>query len=124
MSQYKNEKTGKWYAIFRYRTYEGANKQVKKSGFASKREAKEYEAEYISKMSGSKDMTFRSLAELYLADCKPRHKATTYYSESYRINKYILPHFGDVPIKDITPSMIRTWQNEHLIPKELAINKF
>ena len=116
MSQYKNEKTGKWYAIFRYRTYEGVNKQVKKSGFATKREAKEYEAEFVNKMSGSKDMTFRSLAELYLADCKPRHKATTYSSESYRINKYILPYFGDVPIKDITAGMIRTWQNEQLIP--------
>lgn len=50
MSQYKNEKTGKWYAIFRYRTYEGVNKQVKKSGFATKREAKEYEAEFVNKM--------------------------------------------------------------------------
>jgi hypothetical protein len=54
MSVYKDEKTGKWYAIFRYRTYEGANKQVKKCGFATKREAKQYEAEFISKMNGSK----------------------------------------------------------------------
>ena len=41
-------------------------------------------------------MTFRNLAKLYLADCKPRHKATTYSSESYHIYEEATTHFFDV----------------------------
>lgn len=117
MSQYKDEKTGKCYAIFRYRTYEGANKQVKKCGFATKLEAKEYETEFIRKMSGSRDMSLQSLAELYLADCKKRQKATTYQTVADIIKNRILATFGNRPVKDITPVAISTWQNEKLMPK-------
>ena len=117
MSQYKDEKTGKWYAIFRYRTYEGKNKQVKKSGFATKREAKQYETEFVSKMNGSKDMSLKSLSELYLADCHKRVKPTTYQSVSDCIKNRILPTFGNLAVKDITPVMVRNWQNDQLIPK-------
>ena len=117
MSQYKDEKTGKWYAIFRYRTYEGANKQVKKCGFATKREAKQYETEFISKMNGSKDMSVKSLSELYLADCKKRNKPASYQTTADCLKNRILPTFGHQAVKDITPIMIRTRQNEQLIPK-------
>ena len=117
MSQYKDEKTGKWYAIFRYRTYEGTNKQVKKSGFATKREAKQYEQDYISKMSGSKDMSLKTLSELYLADCKKRNKPASYQTTADCLKNRILPTFGHQTVKDITPLMIRTWQNEVLMPK-------
>ena len=41
-------------------------------------------------------MTFRNLAKLYLADCKPRHKASAYSFESYHIYEEATTHFFDV----------------------------
>ncbi len=49
MSVYKNPKTGKWYCIFRVTDWTGKRKQIKKSGFARKGEAKEYERTYLER---------------------------------------------------------------------------
>lgn len=46
MSVYKHPKTGKWYCIFRVTETDGTRRQIKKSGFARKGEAKEYERRY------------------------------------------------------------------------------
>ena len=70
MSVYKDESTGAWYCIFRYKDYSGKTIQKKKKGFRTKREAKDYEIEFQRKLSGNSDMLFESLVELYLADCK------------------------------------------------------
>ncbi|WP_295161244.1 Arm DNA-binding domain-containing protein [Selenomonas sp. AE3005] len=47
-----------WYAIFYYRDWNGQRKQKKKEGFATQREAKAYERDFIECRSGTPKMTF------------------------------------------------------------------
>lgn len=49
MPQYKNETTGKWYCSFYYSDWQGKRKKKKKEGFNTKREAKDWENEFIHK---------------------------------------------------------------------------
>ena len=47
MSVYKDEQRGTWYCMFRYQDWTGKQKQKCKRGFKTKREAKEYEEQFI-----------------------------------------------------------------------------
>ena len=52
---YKDAKKGTWYVKFRYTDWQGNRKETTKRGFATKREAKEYEQEFIRKAEGTAD---------------------------------------------------------------------
>ena len=56
MSVAKDPKTGKWYSKFRYTDWTGKRVQKKKTGFITKREAQEWEREYLAKAAASCDM--------------------------------------------------------------------
>lgn len=112
MSVYKNENRGTWYAIFRYTDWQGNRKQKKKEGFATKREAQAYEREFIAKETGTPDMLFSSLAELYLADIKTRIRQTTYEIKFHIFDTKLIPYFGTKKINEITASDVRKWQNK------------
>ncbi len=114
MSVYKNEKRGTWYTSFRYTTWDGTRKQKKKEGFKTKREALEFEREFLKKQSGGTDMSFASLVELYIEDCATRLRITTVERKRWLFDKKILPTFPNVAVRDITPTMIRRWQNDLL----------
>ena len=43
MPAYKDSKTGTWFVKFYCKDWTGENKQIKKRGFATKREALDYE---------------------------------------------------------------------------------
>lgn len=111
MSVYKNEKRGTWFVSFRYDDWDGTRKQKKKEGFRTRREALEYEQEFKRKQGGGTDMSFGSLVELYMADCATRLRATTVESKQWIFDSKILPTFRSVAVRDITPTMIRRWQN-------------
>ena len=65
MSVAKDPKTGKWYSKFRYTDWTGKRVQKKKTGFITKREAQEWEREFLTKAAASCDMSFASLVELW-----------------------------------------------------------
>ena len=111
MPVYKNEEKNTWYTSFYYQDWQGNRKRKKKEGFARKKDAQEYERTFKLQQSGSCDMTFRQMTELYLSDCKIRQKPTSYYTKENMINNHILPYFSDTPIKDITAIAVRQWQN-------------
>lgn len=111
MSVAKDPNTGKWYSKFRYTDWTGKRVQKKKTGFVKKSDAQAWEREFLAKASMSCDMLFKSLVELYMADCKTRLKPTTWEGKSYLINTKLLPTFGNTPINEITPIMVRNWQN-------------
>jgi len=46
MPAYKDSKTGTWFVKFYCKDWTGENKQIKKRGFATKREALDYERNY------------------------------------------------------------------------------
>lgn len=113
MSAHKT-KRGTWLASFRYTTWDGIRKQKKKEGFQTRREALEYEQEFLKKASGNCDMTLSSLVELYMSDCKSRLRPTSLITKQSIFDTHILPHLADLPINEITPAVIRQWQNSLL----------
>ncbi|MBR6902609.1 MAG: site-specific integrase [Clostridia bacterium] len=112
MPAYKNEQRGTWYCKFYYEDWQGKRKQKKKEGFKTQREAKAYEREFLSKTTADCSMTFGSLVELYLEDCRSRLKPTTLYNKETMINTKLLPYLKDIPLSDFDAAKIRHWQNE------------
>lgn len=112
MSVYKNQKTGNWYAIFRYTDWQGKRKQKKKEGFKTKKEAQIYEREFLLKETSTPEMSFNSLVELYIEDVKTRIRKNTYEIKEAIIRTKVLPYFKDKQINNITPADVRRWQNE------------
>lgn len=109
----KNGRT-KYYCSFYYTDYNGTKKRKKIEGFTYSKEAKQAEKEFLEKITGSINMTFKALSQLYLDDCKARLKVTTYKGKEYMFYDKIIPFFSDTPITDISPAMIRKWQNNLL----------
>ena len=79
----------------------------KKEGFARKKDAQEYERTFKLQQSGSCDMSFEQMTDLYLSDCKIRQKPTSYRVKESGINTHILPYFKDMPINAITVAQVR-----------------
>jgi len=115
VSVYKNEKRGTWYCIFRYKNFNGENIQKKKEGFALKREALAYENEYKRKMEGSCEMLFSELSDMYLADCAKRLKKSVAYQKKLYLEHVLNPYFGNMRINQISPIIVRNWQNDKMI---------
>ena len=74
MAAFKNEKNGTWYVQFRYTDWKGERQQKFKRGFATKREAQEWEREFLMQKQADVTMSFDSYVELYERDIKPRLK--------------------------------------------------
>ena len=117
MPVYK-DKNGTWYCKFSYKTFEGTRKQKMKRGFTLKREAQQWEKEYLEKMSGSPEMLFESLVDLYLKEKEKTEKYNTHYMTGGCINNYILPYFGKMKLSEITADNIRSWQLQLMEPNE------
>lgn len=114
MSAYKDQKTGKWYVFFYYRNWQGENKGKTKRGFATKREALEWERNFKLKQSENLDMTMNEFYKLYEEDMKPKLKLNTWLTKKHIIKGKVLPYFGERKMNEITSTDILQWQNELL----------
>lgn len=103
MPAYKDEKTGTWYCKFYYVDWTGTRRQKMKRGFKLQREAKEWERNFLEKQSGSPDMTFQALYDLYLEDISSRLKESTVEVKKRYMAHRILPYFKDKPINENYP---------------------
>lgn len=112
MGVFKNEKNGTWYVQFRYTDWKGERQQKFKRGFATKREAQEWEREFLMKDRADITMTFAVYSELYERDIKPRLKENTWLTKASIIKKKIVPYFGKKRLCDITAKDVIMWQNE------------
>ena len=110
MPVYKDEKRNTWYVKLHYTDSSGAGRQKLKRGFKLLRDAKQWEKDFLNKVTGSPDMTFDSLVDLYLEDKKRTFKASTYRERIIQISNHILPYFKDKAISDITEKDIKEWQ--------------
>ena len=102
MSVFKNSENGSWFVMTRYTDWKGERKQKCKRGFATKREAQEWEQKFHQQTSGDMDMTFAAFVEIYTADLKPRLKENTWLTKENIIQKKLLPYFGERKISEIT----------------------
>lgn len=112
MGVFKNDKNGTWYVQFRYTDWKGERQQKFKRGFATKREAQDWEREFLMKKQADVTMTFSAFAELYERDIKPRLKENTWVTKESIIQKKIVPYFGTRKLCDITAKDVIAWQNE------------
>lgn len=112
MPAYKDSKKGTWYVKFRYTDWQGNRKETTKRGFPTKREAREYEEEYKRKIQGTADMTFQSLYEIYLDDRRKNVKNSTVISIDTTARNHLLEPLGKLHLSEITPNVIRRWQNK------------
>ena len=72
MGAFKNEKNGTWYVQFRYTDWQGLRQQKLKRGFATKREAQEWERVFLTEKKADVTMPFKTFTELYEKDVRPK----------------------------------------------------
>ncbi len=112
MSVSKDGNTGRWMAQIRVTDWTGETVHKKKRGFKTKREAQQWEQDFLQQATGSLGMTFQDFIELYSKDMEKRLKPSTVANKRYLIDQKITPYFGKMPLNSIKPTDIRRWQNE------------
>lgn len=110
MAAYK-DKNGKWYISVYYDDWTGKRSRKVKRGFLTKREALEWERQFLNQSKGDLDMTFEEFLELYKRDLRERLKLSTWVMKTSVIDQKILPYFKDRKVADIKPADIIAWQN-------------
>ena len=108
---YKDEKRNTWYCKCNYRDWLGESKSKMKRGFVTKKEALEWEREFLQRQSSSMDMKLSSFVDVYFDDKAPRLKERSIMTKRTLIETKILPYFGDKQMNDITAVDIIKWQN-------------
>lgn len=111
MAVYKDDERGTWYVSFYYTDWTGARKRKFKRGFARKKDAQEYERNFLQKEAKSSDINFGNLVENYLEDKNSRLRVTTMETKRNIISTKILPYFENLPINKIKSTHVRKWQN-------------
>lgn len=103
--------TGKWVIHCRYTDWQGQNKQKFKRGFKTKREAVEWEKDFLLSSKNNVNMKFGDFVSRYFSEIKPKLKYNTYLSKLDIARLHILPYFENVALSEITPNSIIKWQN-------------
>lgn len=112
MAIIKNDKTGTWEVRTYYKDFTGATKQKTKRGFATKREATDWERAFKLQKDQNMDMYFKDFVEIYISDKRPRVKHNTWLTKQHIIDTKILPYFEKKKLSEIRTSDILSWQNE------------
>ncbi len=88
MAVFKIEKNNKviWCVkVVRYDTWTSERKQKKKEGFKARREALEWENNFLNGCKNDVNITFENLVHKYMEDCKARLAKTTIANKTYLI---------------------------------------
>ena len=111
MSAYKDKTQGTWYVSFRYIDWTGKKTQKLKRGFKTKKEALNYEKEFIRKTAADMKMEMGSFIEVYFEDKRKELKENSIRNKQHMMNKHIVPYFGTRKMNEITPADVIQWQN-------------
>ena len=114
MSASKDTKRGTWKVYIRYKDWQGVGQVHTKRGFATKREALEYEREFLLKKSKDVNMGFPQFVEVYMEDMKPRLKLNTFLTKKHIMETKIIPYFEKKSLAEITATDVIQWQNQLL----------
>ncbi len=80
-----------WTSQLYYTDWQGNKKKKKKRGFSTKKEALEYEREFLLKQSNDNTMTFKSLYDIYIEDMGTRLRKSTIDTKKYIIKQRYYP---------------------------------
>lgn len=111
MPVYKDEVKNTWYTMFYYKDWTGKNIKKKKTGFKTKREANEWEANYKTRESMNMDMLLKDFVEVYFNDKRCELKERSIRNKKYMIKSHIIPYLGNKKMSEILPADIIQWQN-------------
>ena len=111
MPAYRDEKHGTFYASFYYTDFTGARRKKMKRGFKLKRDALEWERQFLFQRNADPDMKFGDFVEIYRNDKRERIREHTWESKDNMINTKILPYFKDRTLSEIEPRDVIAWQN-------------
>lgn len=109
MPAYKDEKQGTWYVQFYYTDWDGKKKKKWKRGFKTKREALDWERNFILKADGTADVTVNKFYSMYKEDIFSKMKLNTWLSKKHMIETKILPFFGEMKLTEVSPLNITKW---------------
>ena len=98
--------------MVRYKDWKGERKQKCQRGFGTKREAQEWERQFLLQKTADIDMTLESFCELYEKDIRPRLKENTWLTKEHIIRCKIIPYLGKKKLSEITARDVIDWQNE------------
>ncbi|MBP3901333.1 MAG: site-specific integrase [Blautia sp.] len=114
MPAYKDQEKGTWYASFYYEDWKGVRKKKMKRGFETRKDALQWERQFLLQQSADLDMEFGKFVELYITDKKERIRENTWSSKEHIIRTKILPYFKDKKLSEIAPRDVIAWQNQLL----------
>ena len=110
MAVYKDN-NGTWNISVRYVNWKGEHARKVKRGFATKREATDWERNFLHENAGNLDMSFETFVDLYKKNLKERLKLSTWQTKVSIIDTKILPYFKKKRINDIKVSDVVAWQH-------------
>ncbi|HEL1312671.1 TPA: site-specific integrase, partial [Streptococcus equi subsp. zooepidemicus] len=91
--------------------WSGKSRSKTKRGFATKKEAQNWENQFKLRESHELDMRFDEFYKLYLEYCQKRFKLNTVKTKDQIFTFHILPFFEEKRMNEITPAMVTAWQN-------------
>lgn len=111
MPAYRDKKGTSWFVKFRYKDWQNQTKWVTKRGFSTKRDALQWEREFLQKQAGDVTMSFAAFVDIYRKERFPRLKQSTRGMKDNIIDIKILPYFGKKKLNEISSSDVIQWQN-------------
>ena len=118
MPAYKDEKQSSWFVSFYFQNWKGKKEKKMKRGFPTKREALEWERQFLQQQTANLDMTFESFVEIYKKDMKHRIREHTWQTKINIIETKLMPYFKSKKMNEIAPKDIIAWQNEMMSFKD------
>ena len=111
MPAYKDEAHGTFYASFYYTDFTGTKRKKMKRGFKLKRDALEWERQFLLQKNADPDMRFGDFVSIYRSEKRERIREHTWESKDNIIDTKILPYFKDRTLSEIEPRDVIAWQN-------------
>jgi integrase len=118
MPAYKDKATDTWFVKFYSKDWKGENRQVKRRGFKTKKEALDFERNFKMREECNLDMAFGEFFKLYSDDVQNRIKRNTWLTKEHIVRTKILPYFENKKMNEITASDVMKWQNELMAQKD------
>lgn len=111
MPVYKDKERNTWYCRFYYTSWDGKRKRSTKRGFITKREALQWEREYVCTTQRKMTMTLKTFVDLYFEDKKGELKERTVQNKKRMIDVHVVPYLGEKRMCDIVSADLIQWQN-------------
>ncbi|MED3088450.1 tyrosine-type recombinase/integrase [Bacillus toyonensis] len=112
MVVYKDKERGTYFFVVRVRQFDGTQKQVKRRGFKTKKEAREAEAKMLVEKETNSNLTFAQVADSYFDWYCQRRKQSSTLTIQNVIYNHLMPEFKKIKIEYITAKHVMTYQNK------------